>query len=461
MVPHTIPFQNRPQGARGGATSGRGGQRGGQGGRGGGGRRNWDFKPQHLRDASVKVGPEWKVRDEYDFPRLNKLVYDPAGKVLPGDAANSVEDDVYGAALYYDKFTFDRITVKNPKPVTETDRAYPGTRVTASQDTIFQSMAKSTSTRTVFTTDTVLSTLMCATRSAFSWDIVVVKDGDKMWLDKRPGAAHDFVTVNENAPEPPPETSEVKENTASALAAEATQVQKDLLALVTKEVGSDKFTVADSNPYAEPTDGPLGSLLLRYRTFHLAGTDLAVRTTLDAAVHVPNSVANSSGVDPEFSAQSATDTVLVSVKALLEHDHRATEWKKRLDAHRGTVVATEIKNNGNRMAKWAVEAVLAGAGQIRIGFVSRTSPRSSKSHVLLSMMTFKPKEFAGQMNLSLNNAWGVVRTIIDRLWGYDDGKYVLVRDPNKPVIRIYEVPVSTFDDEFAEDLDDGDDGLDD
>ncbi|KAJ3304976.1 hypothetical protein HDU93_006338, partial [Gonapodya sp. JEL0774] len=243
-------------------------------------------------------------------------------------------------------------------------------------------------------------------------------------------------------------TSDIKENTAGVLAAEASQVQRDFLGLITKE--SNKFTLEDPNPFAEAADGPQGSLILRYRTFHLPQTDVAVRTSLDAAVYVQHSGAGSAGLVPEESSSPAGDTLLMSVKALLEHDLRATDWRKRLEAQRGAVVATEIKNNGNRMARWAVEAVLAGASQIRLGFVSRPAPRTTKSHVLLSTIAFKPKEFAGQMNLNLNNGWGIVRTLIDRLWGYDDGKYVLVRDPNKNMIRIYEVPTSTFDDEFAE-----------
>ena len=28
-----------------------------------------------------------------------------------------------------------------------------------------------------------------------------------------------------------------------------------------------------------------------------------------------------------------------------------------------------------------------------------------------------------------------------------DGKYVLVKDPNKPLLRLYEVPVGTFEEE--------------
>lgn len=41
----------------------------------------------------------------------------------------------------------------------------------------------------MFATDTILSVLMCAPRSLYSWDIVIVRDGDKLFFDKRDGSS--------------------------------------------------------------------------------------------------------------------------------------------------------------------------------------------------------------------------------------------------------------------------------
>ena len=38
-----------------------------------------------------------------------------------------------------------------------------------------------------------------------------------------------------------------------------------------------------------------------------------------------------------------------------------------------------------------------------------------------------------------------------------DGKYLIVKDPNKPVIRLYDVPDNTFESEESSDGDDDDD----
>lgn len=43
----------------------------------------------------------------------------------------------------------------------------------------------------------------------------------------------------------------------------------------------------------------------------------------------------------------------------------------------------------------------------------------------------RPMDFAGQLNVSLANGWGIVRTVADLCLKMPEGKYVLVKDPNK------------------------------
>jgi translation initiation factor 3 subunit D len=64
-------------------------------------------------------------------------------------------------------------------------------------------------------------------------------------------------------------------------------------------------------------------------------------------------------------------------------------------------------------------------------------------------MGYDPRKFGDQLGINLNNGWGIVRTIVDMILskaedGKNEVKYVLVKDPNKPLLRLYEVPVSTF-----------------
>ena len=68
---------------------------------------------------------------------------------------------------------------------------------------------------------------------------------------------------------------------------------------------------------------------------------------------------------------------------------------------------------------------------------------------MLGVLGYKPREFASQMNLNLNNGWAIVRTFVDMVMREpeSDGKYVLVKDPNKPTIRLYSVPRDTFEED--------------
>lgn len=83
----------------------------------------------------------------------------------------------------------------------------------------------------------------------------------------------------------------------------------------------------------------------------------------------------------------------------------------------------------------------------RHSFVSRVNPRSAQDHVILGVLGYKPREFAAQMNLNIANGWGIIRTIVDMVLKMGDGKYVIVKDPNKNVLRLYAVPGDSFDDE--------------
>lgn len=79
--------------------------------------------------------------------------------------------------------------------------------------------------------------------------------------------------------------------------------------------------------------------------------------------------------------------------------------------------------------------------------MSRANPKTNDRHVILGVVGWKPRDFANQMNLSLSNGWGIVRTIADMCLKREEGKFVLVKDPNKSILRLYEVPAGSFEDE--------------
>ncbi|KAH9909327.1 eukaryotic translation initiation factor 3 subunit D [Xylariomycetidae sp. FL2044] len=444
----------RGRGQRGGRQDTRGGrqqmQRGGQGGRQGygydsrGGRSNaprgrrfgWkDYdKPARNRDASINIKADWQLLEEIDFNRLGKLNLD----------ADEGEDvDGYGFLYYYDR-SFDKQPVKSAeRRLTALDRATYN--VTTSSDPVIQELAEKDEA-TIFATDSILSMLMCSTRSVYPWDIVIVRQGNKVFLDKRDNATLDMVTVNENAQDAPLEADGNKDsvNNPAALAEEATYINHNFANQVVLESDSQKVELAHENPFYNPAEEtePPASKGYKYRKFDLSTSDeepvyLIVRAEVDAV---------------QKNAISGEDQYL-TVKALNEFDNKAQgsggalDWRSKLVSQRGAVVATEMKNNSVKLARWTVQSILAKADVMKVGFVSRANPKTNDKHVILGVVGWKPRDFANQMNLSLSNGWGIVRTIVDMVLRREEGKFILVKDPNKSILRLYEVPAGSFEDE--------------
>ena len=65
---------------------------------------------------------------------------------------------------------------------------------------------------------------------------------------------------------------------------------------------------------------------------------------------------------------------------------------------------------------------------------------------------YKPLDFATQLFMSTNNMWGILKMLIEIFQKQPEGKFVMIRDPNKSMIRVYSVPQGTF-----EESDDDDD----
>ena len=237
-----------------GATRGARGGRGGAAARRGGGRfgwKEWD-KPQRIREASVTVGQDWEQVEEIDFVRLGKLRLE----------VEEPEDiSMYGALFEYDR-SYDRVTVKTAQNLSSIDRIRYNP--TTSDDPVIQEISAKQDAK-IFMTDSILALLMCATRSVYSWDIIITKTADgKVFFDKRDGGPFDYLTVNENAADPPAEAPEGKENeaaakanalnTPSALSLEATYVNQNFAFQIVNE--KNVYKLEHENPFysADETD---------------------------------------------------------------------------------------------------------------------------------------------------------------------------------------------------------------
>lgn len=221
---------------------------------------------------------------------------------------------------------------------------------------------------------------MCAPRSVNPWDIVILREGDKIFFDKRDGGSFDTVTVNENAADPPQDptapnpnnpnekVAEVASiNTATSLSLEATYINQNFgFQSVSEAPPPPPIDFEKPNPFYGPDETePLASCGYRYRVYDLGITEdedikICIRTEVDA--YLPG------GGNP-LEGRSLT-----TIRALNEFDPRAVgaggapDWRLKLDSQRGAVVATEMKNNSCKLAKWTVQSILAGAELMKIGY---------------------------------------------------------------------------------------------
>jgi translation initiation factor 3 subunit D len=70
-------------------------------------------------------------------------------------------------------------------------------------------------------------------------------------------------------------------------------------------------------------------------------------------------------------------------------------------------------------------------------YVSRVNPRDNSRHVILATQFYKPRELAQQVHFDLAHGWGIVRAIIDIAMELPEGRYSLLKDPMKPILRLY------------------------
>mmetsp|Transcript_32868 Transcript_32868/g.75164 ORF Transcript_32868/g.75164 Transcript_32868/m.75164 type:complete len:564 (-) Transcript_32868:43-1734(-) len=396
-------------------------------------------KQQRAREPSVQVRSDWELKTEISLSALTKLAYevDP-----PEDLKRC------GAVRYFNQKAMDRITTKSDVKLQRADKygAAPNTL----DDPVIQQLA-SQGQANVFATDAILAVLMSAHRSVYSWDIVFERAGEHLFFYSRPDSNLESISVNETAHEPPDDENKEGANSADRLDAEATMINRSFI---------QQSLMREGKPLCFPEPSPFDEYgsekAYRYRHWLLEKPGLQEGDDL-----VYNNLVVRCEVDGALKTKEGTDALL-TIKCLNEFDPKAkdsVDWRQKLDSQPGAVLATQLKNNSNKLGRWACQALLTGADLIRIGYVSRLNPRNPNDHVILGCKQFKPQEFATQVSVSESNAWGALKAVIDECLRLPEGKYVLLKDPNNPIIQLYEVPANAFEEELEEEAPEDDDGI--
>ncbi|EGG15049.1 eIF-3 zeta [Cavenderia fasciculata] len=451
LVDYSRPVSKTSYGHRGGSNRGKlGGNRGGfyqnrQGGRvilprqggGGGGHRggkqggrygnryHWNDRRQKSRESSVQIDQTWEMKEELDLAALKQYVIE----------VNPVAELVAtcGNVKFYNR-SIEKVSARDEKTLQKNDKMLP--LIQTSDDKIIR---KNFTQGNVYATDAILATLMTANRSVYSWDIVVVRVAGKIFFEHRPGMS-DVLTVNENASHHHDDKDPI--NAPSALSSEASVINQNYWQQVLDHQAEPiKF---DSQLDEEDLENCV-EVGYRYYKWNL-GDDITVMARTEVDGLMPGSTA----ANPKF----------VAIKATNEYDpmrDQSTDFRKNIDQQRASVLATEMKNNSNKFAKWSIQATLAGCDQVALGYVSRNNPNDPTNHVILASHIVTTASLNQQNRVDMRNNWGILKRIIQSCQKLPNGKYLLHRDPNRAVINIYSVPEDAFDPEEEELLDEEED----
>ena len=410
-----------------------------------------------IRDWSTPIKPEYNLMTELNLAQLGRHKT-TAAKVdwFVSDGSKIEYESLLtcGELCMYEK-SFDKVSPRQPKILAKADNVnfY---NVSTGQDPVMEELitraiaaAAETSSIMVACTDQVLSTLMTANRSIYSWDLIITRNGNTILIDKRDSSPLDFQSVWENAsPNDLPQFDEnidphLQINSPVKLGIEATAINQHLSQQVISADHCEEMEYP--NPFEdEDQETPAAKGVYIYRK-----------------AFVP-AAANGTGRDWNFIIRGEAnakleDGKLVSIKGFNEFDSKTTCWRDHLEKGRETAVfATEMKNNSFKLARWLSSASVAGVEVMKVGFVSRTNMDDPWNHSLLSVQTHNVADLMNQTAMSTQTLWSSVCQILNVIVQDEQvvGRYLVAKDPAKPAIGLYQIPWEEFEEEDEDNLED-------
>lgn len=107
------------------------------------------------------------------------------------------------------------------------------------------------------------------------------------------------------------------------------------------------------------------------------------------------------------------------------------------------------------MSRWVCQALLANTDLIKLGFVSRINAKVNTAHAILGVETVKPVDFVKQFQINVGNMWSVLKMLIESIQKHEgDGKFLIVKLPNKQELQIFSIPENEFEREEEEEEED-------
>ena len=405
-------------------------------------------RPRHLGDQSVGHLSSVLIRDRWEAKhRIPLNTLERSGVHV---SVSPAEDLSYHGHLHTFDTSFDFVSPLKPVPVRAPPRTHP--HVSPLEDEVLREIVMARGEEQderlcVVTNESILSTLLTAPRSIFSWDVKVTRAGQVLFLDWRgDDDLADAYTVDETSTCPPVDSGEAPLrdiNSASSLSKEATKLCRDLTqmlvnpkqrAKLTREVPRHK-NVFDAT--VEEGEDPVASTTYLYRQWTLrraSAPDIVVicRCQVDAVL------------------KSAPNKPGELLRVFTLNEHSGNEWKNKMQTGRGAVLAHFIKTNACKFTRWATMATLSGVDNVKLAYATRSLYNSNTSHQFLGLDTKPPSELAAQVGLNMGKMWSAFCVLVDATLELGDGSYMLVREAGKGMLTLYDLGDSEDEEEQGE-----------
>ncbi|CRG99630.1 eukaryotic translation initiation factor 3 subunit 7, putative [Plasmodium relictum] len=373
---------------------------------------------------SIEPTPVWTVECEILFNELPK-------KLIKLDHFK-IEDICFkGKTLYYDK-KIENINVKNPPALMHLNKDLDYLASKTKDDKSLmdiipteENKCKEENTFLIVSTDQILACLMSSVQSKYSWHLLITKEGNKIIIDKDEDSIVDLLTVNENSIDAPTQDNENKINSLQALGFEAIKINQRFRkqVLLKNEIAEEYENALFRTKTNKPSD-----VLYRYRKISippLTNSNLKKNYTLITRGEIHSKIKGS-------------NNSYIYICALNEYDIKSHKnWRSQIENQKGALLANEIRNNTSKLQKFICQALLSGCDDLKLGFISRKTINDAENHHILSIQSHKTKDLSTQIGLKYENIWGIVRYITDIISERPDGKYVILKDPLKPLLRLY------------------------
>jgi len=312
-------------------------------------------------------------------------------------------------------------------------------------------------TARVYTTDNVLSSIMGCVRSKYSFDIVINKIGNMIFLDER-NKSLSAESVDETSTNRPTRKGTSKINGYVSLAHEATYINR---VFAEQMVFHSKLEYTQKLRRAHPFEGELmaGAAKGKGRKGRKNVSTAAATKQCASQAFSYNlfqvtdslSVCCRCGIDGYVVGSDAKRREWVRLFALNQYDSnksRTQNWQKCLDTRDATVLAQEITNNNFKCVRWGIKAHLCDAKYLKLGFVTRNDIHSTDRHLIAGVKTYETRDFIkNKLHIRrTDEVWTILAKFLSKCLEQmkEDGRYIAVRDPLKQVIHVFRCRKDTF-----------------